>query len=60
LRLVVRPQEVVQAIAALNTAYEQYAAAVNEYNVAQFEVYRSLGQPAQWVTSQGATGPALP
>jgi outer membrane protein TolC len=54
LRLVVRPQEVVQAIAALNTAYEQYAAAVNDYNVAQFEVYRALGQPAQWVTAQGA------
>jgi outer membrane protein TolC len=52
LRLIVRPQEVVAAIIALNTAYEQYAAAVNEYNVAQFEVYRSLGQPAQWVTSQ--------
>ena len=37
LRLIVRPQEVVAAIIALNTAYEQYAAAVNEYNVAQFE-----------------------
>jgi outer membrane protein TolC len=60
LRLVVRPQEVVQAIAALNTAYEQYAAAVNEYNVAQFEVYRALGQPAQWVTSRAVAGPPLP
>jgi outer membrane protein TolC len=54
LRLIVRPQEVVAAIIALNTAYEQYAAAVSEYNVAQFEVYRVLGQPAQWVTSQSA------
>lgn len=53
LRLVVRPQEVVAAIIALNTAYEQYSAAVAEYNVAQFEVYRALGQPAQWVTCQG-------
>jgi hypothetical protein len=50
----------VQAIDALNTAYEQYSAAVNEYNVAQFEVYRALGQPAQWVTSQAVAGPALP
>ncbi|MDR3638910.1 MAG: TolC family protein [Isosphaeraceae bacterium] len=56
LRLVVRPQEVVAAIIALNTAYEQYADAVNAYNVAQFEVYRALGQPAQWVTSRAGTG----
>jgi outer membrane protein TolC len=58
LRLIIRPQEVVAAIIALNTAYEQYAAAVNEYNAAQFEVYRALGQPAQWVTSQAAHAPA--
>src|SRR5262249_30656043 len=58
LRLVIRPQEVVQAIEALNGAYQQYADAVNQYNIAQFEVYRSLGQPAQWVTSQ--TVPPLP
>jgi outer membrane protein TolC len=60
LRLVVRPQEVVQAIAALNTAYEEYSAAVNEFNAAQFELYRALGQPAQWVTSQAAPGPKVP
>ena len=57
LRLIVRPQEVVAALIALNTAYEQYAAAVSEYNVAQFEVYRALGQPAQWVTSQAGNPP---
>ncbi len=51
LRLIVRPQEVVQAITALETAYEQYSVAVNEYNTAQFDLYRALGQPAQWVTS---------
>jgi len=50
LRLIVRPQEVVAAIIALETAYEQYSIAVNEYNTAQFDVYRALGQPAQWVT----------
>ncbi len=50
LRLIVRPQEVVAAIIALETAYEQYAGAVSDYNTAQFEVYRALGQPAQWVT----------
>jgi outer membrane protein TolC len=47
LRLIVRPQEVVAAIIALDAAYEQYSAAVGEYNAAQFQVYRALGQPAQ-------------
>jgi outer membrane protein TolC len=51
LRLIIRPQEVVAAIIALETSYEQYAPAVNEYNTAQFDLYRALGQPAQWVTS---------
>jgi outer membrane protein TolC len=51
LRLVVRPQEDVAALIALNTAFEQYSAAVNEYNAAQFDLYRSVGRPAQWVTS---------
>jgi outer membrane protein TolC len=57
LRLIVRPQEVVAAIIELNTAYEQYSDAVSEYNTAQFEVYRALGQPAQWVTCQNGGGP---
>jgi outer membrane protein TolC len=57
LRLVVRPQEVVQAIEALNVAYQQYSDAVNEYNVDQFEVYRALGQPAQWITCRAAPTP---
>ena len=52
LRLVVRPQEVVAALIALEQAFEQYFAAVNQYNTAQFDLYRALGQPAQWVTSQ--------
>ena len=60
LRLVVRPQEVVQAIEALNVAYQFYSTAVNDYNVAQFEVYRALGQPAQWVTSQAGLAPLPP
>jgi outer membrane protein TolC len=57
LRVVVRPQEVVAAIIALETAYEQYSGAVAEYNAAQFEVYRALGQPAQAVTAQGTPPP---
>ena len=51
LRLVVRPQEDVAALIALNTAFEQYSAAVNEYNASEFDLYRAVGQPAQWVTS---------
>jgi outer membrane protein TolC len=58
LRLVIRPQEVVAAIIAMELAYEQYAFAIGEYNTAQFDLYRALGQPAQWVTSQGAQGHA--
>jgi outer membrane protein TolC len=57
LNLIVRPQEVVAAIIALESAYEQYASAIGEYNAAQFEVYRALGQPAQWVTCQGSPPP---
>jgi hypothetical protein len=60
LRLIVRPQEVVAAIIALETAYEQYAPAVNEYNTAQFDLYRALGQPAQWVTSLTWQPPEVP
>jgi outer membrane protein TolC len=52
LRLVVRPQEVVAALIALEVAFEQYSAAINEYNTAQFLLYRAIGQPAQWVTSR--------
>jgi outer membrane protein TolC len=63
LRLVVRPQEVVAALIALELAFEQYSSAVNDYNAAQFALYRALGQPAQWVTSRppplvaGSPGP---
>ena len=60
LRLVVRPQEVVAALIALNVAFEQYSAAVNEFNTAQFLLYRALGQPAQWVTSRTQRASPLP
>ena len=60
LRLIVRPQEVVAALIALQTAYDQYAFAIGEYNTAQFDLYRALGQPAQWVTCQPAPALAPP
>ncbi len=51
LNLVVRPQEVVASLQALNTAFQDYASAVSTFNRAQFELYRAMGRPAQWVTS---------
>ena len=60
LRLVIRPQEVVAALIALDAAYEQYSSAVNEFNAAQFTLYRALGQPAQWVTANAAHVPLNP
>lgn len=59
LRLVVRPQEVVAAIIALNVAFQDYSNAINEANRAQFALYRALGQPAQWITSKAAEPPAV-
>ena len=45
--LVVRPQEAVAAVQALAQAYADFYAAVNDYNRAQFRLYRALGHPAQ-------------
>ena len=59
LQLVVRPQEVVAAIIALNTAYEQYANAISEYNAAKFDLYHALGEPAQSIALR-AGSPCTP
>jgi outer membrane protein TolC len=45
--LVVRPQEVVAAIEALYQAYVDFYGAAADFNRAQFQLYRALGQPAQ-------------
>jgi outer membrane protein TolC len=50
--LVIRPQEVVAAVQALSQAYGDYYGAVNDYNRAQFRLYRALGQPAQLLAGQ--------
>jgi outer membrane protein TolC len=42
-----RPQEAVAALIQLNRAYGIYYAAVNDYNRAQFQLYRALGYPAR-------------
>ena len=50
LTLVIRPQEAVAAVAALDQAYRDYFAAVADHNRAQFQLYRALGHPAQLLT----------
>ena len=45
--LVIRPLEAVVALQALNEAYYHYFGAVADYNRAEFELYRALGNPAQ-------------
>jgi outer membrane protein TolC len=51
--LVFRPQEAVQALQALSSAYNDFYLAVAERNRAQFQLYRALGNP-----SQAMEGPA--
>ena len=58
--LVIRPQEVVAAVQALAQAYGDYYGAVNDYNRAQFRLYRALGQPAQLLTGQEPDCPGAP
>jgi outer membrane protein TolC len=50
--LVIRPQEAVAAVQALERAYNRYYRAVADYNRAQFRLYRALGHPAQLVDAQ--------
>lgn len=58
--LVVRPQEAVAAVQALAQANADFAAAVADYNRAQFRLYRALGHPARCLASAvpGADEPA--
>src|SRR5204862_145402 len=51
LTLVIRPQEAVAAVAALDQAYRDYYAAVGDHNRAQFRLYRALGHPAQCLST---------
>jgi outer membrane protein TolC len=54
--LLSRPQEAVAALQQLNRAYETYYAAINDYNRAQFQLYRALGFPAQIVVCKTPVG----
>ncbi len=55
-----RPQEAVAALQALARAYGDYYIAAADYNIAQFALYRALGNPAQELTERGLLGPAKP
>jgi len=59
-QLIVRPQEVVAAINALNQAYTDYYGAIADSNRAQFQLYRALGQPAQTLLTDPRCGAPVP
>jgi outer membrane protein TolC len=60
LQLVNRPQEAVAALQELNRAYDNYYAAVNSYNRAQFQLYHALGCPSRILASDRPAGEIQP
>jgi outer membrane protein TolC len=59
--LVIRPQEAVSAIQQLASAYFDYFGAIADYNRAQFQLYRAMGNPADMVYRELAPqGNAMP
>jgi outer membrane protein TolC len=55
-----RAFEVVDALNALLRAYSNYFQAVNDYNRAQFRLYRALGYPAHILECERTPGTVLP
>ncbi len=58
--LVIRPQEAVASLQQLEQAYDNYFLSVNDYNRAQFRLYRALGYPAGILESERTPGEVLP
>ena len=58
--LVNRPQEVVAALQQLQQSYVNYYTSANDYNRAQFRLYRAIGYSAQNLACRGSFGPVLP
>lgn len=55
IELVTRPLEVATAVQMLQQAYADFYLSINDYNRAQFQLYRALGNPAQALaTPEGA------
>ena len=55
-----RAFEVIDALRSLSTAYDTYFLSINDYNRAQFRLYRSLGCPAEILSCERAAEPILP
>jgi outer membrane protein TolC len=60
LTLVIRPQEAVASLDQLARAYDNYFSAVNDYNRAQFRLFRALGYPAGLLACERNPGPIQP
>ena len=60
LQLVNRPQEVVAALQQLQQAYINYYTSANDYNRAQFRLFRAMGYPAQGLACGDAFGGVMP
>jgi outer membrane protein TolC len=60
LTLVIRPQEAVAALDQLARAYDNYFTSVNDYNRAQFRLFRALGYPASLLACERTPGPVQP
>jgi outer membrane protein TolC len=60
LQLVNRPQEVVAALQQLQQAYINYYTTANDYNRAEFRLFRALGYPAQGLACGDSFGPPMP
>jgi outer membrane protein TolC len=58
--IVRRAFEVIDALRSLSQAYDLYFLSVNDYNRAQFRLYRSLGCPAQILSCERPAGTILP
>jgi outer membrane protein TolC len=57
--LIYRPQEVVAALAMLQRAYDNYFRTANDYNRAQFRLYRAVGYPAGILACERPSGPVV-
>jgi outer membrane protein TolC len=60
LQLVTRPQEVVAALQQLQQAYVNYYTSANDYNRAQFRLFRALGYAAQSLACGNSFGGVVP
>jgi hypothetical protein len=55
-----RTLEVLAALRSLSEAYDTYFQSVNDFNRAQFRLYRSLGCPAEILACERPSGAILP